>query len=101
MPDSTLGVAGFPAVFAVALVIGVLSHVPGGIGVFEAVMIAVLTPFMLIEEIAAALVVYRLVYYLVPFLFGTALLIAGEMFFVIGSRRPLPWVPRHRSRLVG
>ncbi len=90
LPDSTLGVAGFLAVFAVALVIGVLSHVPGGIGVFEAVMIAALTPFMPIEEITAALVVYRLVYYLVPFIFGTALLIAGEMFVVIRSRRPQP-----------
>ncbi len=96
LPDSTLGIAGFLAIFAVALVIGVLSHVPGGIGVFEAVMLTALTPFMPAEQITAALVVYRLVYYLVPFLLGTLLLIAGELFVVIKSGQVLPGPARER-----
>lgn len=96
LPDSTLGIAGFLAIFAVALVIGVLSHVPGGIGVFEAVMLTALTPFMPVEQVTAALVVYRLVYYLVPFLLGTVLLIAGELFVAMKTRQPLPEPVRER-----
>lgn len=96
LPDSTLGIAGFLAIFAVALVIGVLSHVPGGIGVFEAVMLTALTSFLPAEQVTAALVVYRLVYYLVPFLLGTVLLIAAELFVGIKSRQPLPEPVRER-----
>jgi len=57
----------FVAVFAAAVMIGVLSHVPGGVGVFESVIIATLPPSVPIEHAAAALLLYRLIYYLVPF----------------------------------
>jgi len=57
----------FLAVFAAAVMIGVLSHVPGGVGVFESIIIATLPAAVPLDQAAAALLLYRLIYYLVPF----------------------------------
>ncbi|WP_423140653.1 bifunctional lysylphosphatidylglycerol flippase/synthetase MprF [Parablastomonas sp. CN1-191] len=62
------GSALFPAVlsaYCAALLIATLTHVPGGLGVFEAAMIAAL-PGIDRPELAAALIAYRLIYYLAP-----------------------------------
>ncbi len=83
LPDSALGFPAFLAIFAIALVIGVLSHVPGGVGVFEAVMLNALAPFMPLEQVTAGLFAYRLIYYLAPFLLGILLLIVGEAFLLV------------------
>ncbi|WP_432695287.1 bifunctional lysylphosphatidylglycerol flippase/synthetase MprF [Marinobacterium sp. YM272] len=86
LPDSALGLPGFLAIFAVALVIGVISHVPGGVGVFEAVMLNALAPFMPLEQATAGLFAYRIIYYLAPFLLGILLLILGETFLLFRRR---------------
>ncbi len=57
----------FLAVFSAAVMIGVLSHVPGGVGVFESVIIATMPTTAPIEQVAAALLLYRVIYYFVPF----------------------------------
>lgn len=57
----------FLAVFAAATMAGVISHVPGGIGVFESLIIASLPAAVPLEQAAAALLLYRMIYYLVPF----------------------------------
>lgn len=98
LPNSQLGLAAFLAIFAIALVIGVLSHVPGGIGVFEAVMLNALAPFMPLEQITAALVVYRLVYYLAPFLLGILLLTGGEVY--VASQRRMRLVPEQAREVL-
>lgn len=62
--------------FALACIVSMVSHVPGGLGVFEAVLAAVLpgpAPALL-----AALIVYRVVYYLIPLAIGAALLAVHE-----------------------
>ncbi|AYQ27735.1 MULTISPECIES: lysylphosphatidylglycerol synthase domain-containing protein [unclassified Polaromonas] len=59
----------FPAVVAVLLlaaVAGVITHIPAGLGVLEAVFVALLSHLMPQAEILAALVAYRVIYYLVP-----------------------------------
>lgn len=74
----TLPFATFLAVFAAAAVISVLSHVPGGIGVFESVIIAgVATTPDLIPGVTAALLAYRIIYYLIPFIISLVLLSAS------------------------
>jgi Uncharacterised protein family (UPF0104). len=50
--------------------IGVLSHVPGGVGVFETVVLGVMPGSVAVSDAAAALLLFRLIYYLVPFLLG-------------------------------
>ena len=66
-----LGLADFPQlylVYALAIIAGLVTHVPGGIGVFEAIVLAAMPggAGMHGPEIAAALVAYRAIYYLLP-----------------------------------
>ncbi len=67
------------AVFVAAQVAGLASHVPGGAGVFEAVALSALSPRMGAPAALGLLVLYRLVYYVVPFLSAALLLAAGEV----------------------
>ncbi|NVO54954.1 bifunctional lysylphosphatidylglycerol flippase/synthetase MprF [Rhodobacteraceae bacterium B1Z28] len=67
MPDD-LGV-GFPYFFTIyiaAIAVGILSHAPGGIGVFEATLIAGLGASGR-SDVIAALLLYRVVYTFLPF----------------------------------
>ena len=74
--DVTTGFAVFFVVFVVALGLGVASHAPGGLGVFEATLVAGLGAAGR-SDVLAALLVYRAIYYLLPFvlLFIPALLL--------------------------
>lgn len=65
----------FVGVYVLAVMAGVISHVPGGLGVFETVLLLAL-PELPKDSLLAAIVVYRLVYYLVP-LGLVALLVSG------------------------
>jgi glycosyltransferase 2 family protein len=56
----------FLPVYVGAVLTGVLSHVPGGLGVFEAIMLAAFPPAAR-AELLAAMLCYRLIYNLVPF----------------------------------
>jgi uncharacterized membrane protein YbhN (UPF0104 family) len=47
---------------------GALAHVPGALGILETVFIAVLGDRVELHELAAALLVYRVVYYFIPLL---------------------------------
>ncbi|HEX8784501.1 MAG TPA: bifunctional lysylphosphatidylglycerol flippase/synthetase MprF, partial [Steroidobacteraceae bacterium] len=62
----------FLGVYAAAVIAGIISHVPGGVGVFEAVILLTL-PGVPADALLGSLLAYRAVYYLVPFLFGTLL----------------------------
>ena len=63
--------------YALAIIVALITHVPGGIGVFEAVMIAAL-PGVPKPELLAALIAYRTIYYLLPLLAAGALLAIHE-----------------------
>ncbi|AHG87645.1 Lysylphosphatidylglycerol synthetase, domain of unknown function DUF2156 [Gemmatirosa kalamazoonensis] len=58
----------FLGAFLLAQFAGVVSHVPGGIGVFEWVIVRLLRPYAPnAAAVLGALVAYRAVYYLLPF----------------------------------
>lgn len=57
----------FLGVFVLAQFAAVISHVPGGLGVFESLMILALRGTAAPAELLAAFVTYRAVYYLIPF----------------------------------
>ena len=61
----------FFAVFVGAITLGILSHSPGGLGVFEASIIAGLGAGGR-SDVLAALLLYRLIYTLLPFLLAAA-----------------------------
>jgi glycosyltransferase 2 family protein len=72
-------------VLLVAAVAGVITHVPAGLGVLEAVFLTLLAHRMPDAELLAALIAYRALYYLAPLVIGGLLLWRLER----GSR-PVP-----------
>jgi len=75
-PDA--GFISFLAVFAIATVLGVISHIPGGVGIFEATLILA-QPQIPLGDMAASLILFRLVYYIVPFAIACLLFGAYEV----------------------
>ncbi len=67
----------FLGVFALALMAGAASHVPGGIGVFESVMLVGL-PEVPPAALLAAMLLFRFMYYVVPLGLAAALLAVHE-----------------------
>ncbi len=58
-------------VLLLAAVAGVLAHVPAGLGVLEAVFMALLAHALPEPQLLAALLAYRVIYYLVPLALAT------------------------------
>lgn len=87
VPDWTY--AQFMTIFLLALVAGTASQVPGGLGVFESVLL-LLSPQTATVGVAAALLAFRGIYFILP-LFAAAAL--------IGARQGWQHVPRLRGLL--
>jgi len=66
------------SVLLLAAVAGVITHIPAGLGVLEAVFVALLSHLMPQAELLAALVAYRVIYYLAPLGVATAAYLAME-----------------------
>ena len=60
-------------IFITATLLGFASHSPGGLGVFDAAMLIALWEFDA-EELLAGLLIFRLLYYLLPFALALAVL---------------------------
>ncbi|MEZ6011710.1 MAG: bifunctional lysylphosphatidylglycerol flippase/synthetase MprF [Hyphomonas sp.] len=74
--DTAIGFAAFMPIFALACLAGGVSGLPGGIGVFEAVIL-LLVPAHPAESLAASLIAFRAIYYLAPLVLAAAGLGAG------------------------
>ena len=74
---AALSFPGFLGIFLLAQTGGLISQVPGGLGVFEAIVVLFLSPTLPASEVLAVLLAYRSIYYLTP-LFLAALLLAGQ-----------------------
>ncbi|MDF7667315.1 bifunctional lysylphosphatidylglycerol flippase/synthetase MprF [Orbaceae bacterium ESL0727] len=68
----------FIMVYILALVAGVLSHVPGGVGVFEAIILAALSSTISPASLTVALVIYRIIYIIIPLIIAAILLLLNE-----------------------
>ena len=60
----------FVGIFLLAQIAGLLSYIPGGLGVFETVILLLLSPFAESSAVFGSLLLYRLIYYLIPFGFA-------------------------------
>ncbi len=69
----------FLGIFVVAYLLGTLSNVPGGLGVFESVILVAFGQSLPPEKIVSALLVYRGVYHLLPLALGGLLLLVTEL----------------------
>lgn len=84
VPDEPhLGFIVVAVVFVSATLLGFASHSPGGLGVFDAAMLVGLKQ-MDREELLAGMLLFRLLYYIAPFLISVVLLTAREI--ILSSR---------------
>jgi uncharacterized membrane protein YbhN (UPF0104 family) len=88
VPDEpNIGFVTLAVIFVSATLLGFASHAPGGIGVFDAAMLVALWQYDK-EELLAGLLLFRLLYYLIPFALSLAILGAREV--MLGLGRPPP-----------
>ena len=85
---------GFLAIFLLAQIAGLLSHIPGGLGVFETIMILFLSPTLSAAQVLGIILAYRGIYYLLPLLVASVVLGAYE--FLLNKARV-----RGLARMVG
>jgi len=87
VPDEpNLGFITVAVIFVDATLLGFASHAPGGLGVFDAAMMVALWQFDK-EDLLAGLLLFRLLYYIVPFALSLLVLGAREALLGRAARR--------------
>ncbi|WP_244617883.1 MULTISPECIES: bifunctional lysylphosphatidylglycerol flippase/synthetase MprF [Rhizobium] len=66
LPPTNVGWPSFFAIYAAAIGLGVLSHVPAGLGVFEAVILGALGGQVSVDQLLGSVVLYRMIYHVLP-----------------------------------
>lgn len=79
LPNIPLSYPGFFGIYLLAQLAGIISNIPGGLGVFETVMLLLISPPVASTTLLGALLAYRGVYYLLPLLVAVSLLITYEL----------------------
>jgi glycosyltransferase 2 family protein len=89
VPDEpNIGFVTLAVIFVSATLLGFASHAPGGLGVFDAAMLVALWQFDK-EDVLAGLLLFRLLYYIVPFAISLLILGARELVLLLrGAARP-------------
>ncbi|MFC7552809.1 hypothetical protein ACFQU7_11865 [Pseudoroseomonas wenyumeiae] len=84
-PAEGLTFVRFLGIYLAAYSAGLAANVPGGLGVFDTVILLALQPYVPAPQVIGALFLFRLYYYIVP------LFIAGALFagFEVSQRRHL------------
>jgi hypothetical protein len=88
-----IGFVTLAVIFVAATLLGFASHSPGGLGVFDAAMLVGLWQ-MDREDLLAGMLLFRVLYYIAPFVISVILLTFREL--ILGARRRQP----RRSRSV-
>jgi uncharacterized membrane protein YbhN (UPF0104 family) len=78
-------------VFILATLLGFASHAPGSLGVFDAAMLVALPEFGR-EEMLATLLVFRILYFVIPFGISISIMGTRELWLNV----VLPWQKRRR-----
>jgi hypothetical protein len=76
-------------VFVSATLLGFASHAPGGLGVFDAAMLVALWQFDK-ESVLAGLLLFRLLYYIIPFALALTILGSREIWLNLSGTRRSP-----------
>ncbi len=84
LPRGTVGFFSLAAIFSAAIALGVVSRIPAGLGVFDIVVLAGLRGMVPSNQLAAALLIYRGVYFLMPLMLAAASLAWLELRSVPG-----------------
>jgi hypothetical protein len=87
VPDEpNLGFVTVAVIFVAATLLGFASHAPGGLGVFDAAMMVALWQFDK-EDLLAGLLLFRLLYYIIPFVISLGVL--GIREFLLSRSRQI------------
>jgi uncharacterized membrane protein YbhN (UPF0104 family) len=90
VPDEPqIGFITVAVIFVSATLLGFASHAPGGLGVFDAAMMVALWQFDR-EDLLAGLLLFRLLYYVVPFIISLVILGVRETIINIGRKGAKP-----------
>ncbi len=84
--DPHVGFVTVAVIFVAATLLGFASHAPGGLGVFDAAMMVALWQFDK-EGLLAGLLLFRLLYYVTPFVLSLAVLAIRETLLSRAARR--------------
>ena len=84
--DPHVGFVTLAVIFVSATLLGFASHAPGGIGVFDAAMLVALWQFDK-EDLLAGLLLFRLLYYIIPFALSLLILGIREVVIAVGGTR--------------
>lgn len=79
LPPGVVSFWQFVGVFQAAQVLAMISHVPGGIGIFESLVIAFYSETLPAGDLLGILLAYRVIYYLLPLLLSFLLFFTREL----------------------
>src|SRR5450755_649322 len=89
--DPGIDFVSLAVVFILATLLGFASHAPGSLGVFDAAMLVALPEFGR-EQLLATLVVFRILYFMIPFCISISIMGTRELWLNV----MLPWQARRR-----
>ena len=90
--EPNIGFVSLAVIFVAATLLGFASHAPGGIGVFDAAMLVALWQFDK-EDLLAGLLLFRLLYYIIPFGISLAILGVREVLLMLRGPPAAPGGP--------
>jgi len=90
--EPNIGFVTLAVIFVSATLLGFASHAPGGIGVFDAAMLVALWQFDK-EDVLAGVLLFRLLYYIIPFALSLLILGGRELFLAVRGASPPPLEP--------
>jgi glycosyltransferase 2 family protein len=84
--EPTIDFSALLVTFVLATLVGFLSHAPGSLGVFDAAMLVGLSQFDK-NELLASLLVFRMLYFILPFFTALCILSSRELWMNLSGRR--------------
>jgi uncharacterized membrane protein YbhN (UPF0104 family) len=84
--EPQIGYVTVAVIFITATLLGFASHSPGGLGVFDAAMLIALSEYNT-EELLAGLLIFRLLYYIIPFALALITLGIRELVLSVAGRK--------------
>ncbi|MCE5201301.1 MAG: bifunctional lysylphosphatidylglycerol flippase/synthetase MprF [Synergistaceae bacterium] len=83
LPHSGITSFHFIGCYVISVLLGSLSQIPGGLGVLDSTLIVMLSPWYSGPDLIGALLVYRIIYYLLP-LCLSVILLGWRQFYSFG-----------------
>jgi uncharacterized membrane protein YbhN (UPF0104 family) len=79
IPHGVVSYPYFLSVYLIAQIAGLISNVPGGLGIFESIIILFLTPQIPDAAVFGSIIAFRIVYYFAPLALGALTLAIYEL----------------------